>query len=107
MVVGRNRHSCFFLDLADKFVMESKPPLDQESVHWFFPDVQRSTKQPGATLGEYIKAVRKEGGQKRFKDYPAQMPNGGNLPQEANAAGIRPGATPRVGLGLGLGLGAR
>ena len=93
-MVGQNRHSCFFLDLADKLVTESKPPLDQETVQWFFPEVQRSTKQPASTFGEYIKAVRHEDGQVKFKNYPAEMPNGGYLPHEANAAGIRPGATP-------------
>ena len=71
----------------------ASPPLYQESVHWFFPDVQRSTKQPGATLGEYIKAVRKEGGQKRFKDYPANWASAARLSRASPnwcARGMRP-----------------
>ena len=58
-VAGENRHSCFYLGLADFFTMQCNFDSffafeSEESVPWLFPDLEAS-KSPGTILSNYLK----------------------------------------------------
>ena len=89
---GVNRHSDWFVALADYLVLQPDRAIySDDDPAWFLPVLQK-TGSPGTTLGNFIKALlpADRGGHDSFQDARLVLPE---LPPGATAGGLRPGAS--------------
>ena len=84
-VAGVDRYGCFFTSFGD-YLTTGVLNDQRGDVAWLFPDLQ-STKSPGTTIGNYMKAVCPSSGpSSKYGRFIVP-----ELPRDPCAAGIRPG----------------
>ena len=86
-VAGADRHSCFFLHLADYMASRRPPVYNSDKPAWLIPELH-DTSTPAKKLGSYFKDLlpRLRGGAAFFAKVAV-----GILPDGVSAAGVRPG----------------
>ena len=85
-VAGSRRNICPFTAHGDELVLNKQVYDDLDSASTYLIQALVGAKKPGTVLGTYIKGVM-PGGLKKFAEFAVS-----SLPDDASAAGIRPGA---------------
>lgn len=88
-VAGSRRNICPFTAHGDELVLNKQVYDDLDSASTYLIQALVGAKKPGTVLGTYIKGVMQpaRGGLKKFAEFAVS-----SLPDDASAAGIRPGA---------------
>ena len=86
-VTGSDRNVCWFTSFGDILVLGDRYDFEEAEASWLLPRLQ-NTKSPGRAIGSYIRALqpKEKGGSAMYAQYAVP-----NLPEDANAGGIRPG----------------
>lgn len=88
-MAGATPELCFFTNWGDTLALTPLKSYNPDDIMWLYQEVQ-GTQSPGAKLSSFIKAIRPGTDVKTYKDVVIMDTR--DLPTDAVAGGIRPGA---------------